>query len=217
VLEQIWMYPYAEPLRELGCRIVIDAHNLEGPLAGEIAERRGDALSALLARRTTEIEQAAFAAADQVWLCSRDDAERASEAYPSAASLAVVPNTIDLDPYEGIEREEEPATLVYPGIFAYPPNATAAERLLEEIFPPFAERVADARLVLLGQRPTPAMVAAAGADARIEVTGPVEDPLPHLARATAMPVPLVEGSGTRFKVLEAFAAGVPVVSSAKGV
>jgi len=49
------------------------------------------------------------------------------------------------------------------------------------------------------------------------VTGPVADVRPHLADAWAMPVPLTAGAGTRVKILEAFAARVPVVSTAKGV
>ncbi len=217
VLEQIWLYHYAEPLRELGCRIVVDAHNLEGPLATEIAAGRGDALSAMVARRANEIEAAAFTMADQVWLCSEFDADRARVTYDPDASLVIVPNTIDLDPFEGMERDPEPATLLYPGTFAYPPNVTAADRLLGEIFPPFAERVDRARLVLLGRNPTAPMLSAAEQDPRIEVTGFIRDPRPHMARATAMPVPLLEGSGTRFKVLEAFAAGLPVVSTGKGI
>ena len=61
------------------------------------------------------------------------------------------------------------------------------------------------------------MLAAAQRDARIEVTGEVDDVVPYLARATALVLPLRKGGGTRLKVLEAFAAGVPVVSTAKGV
>ena len=49
------------------------------------------------------------------------------------------------------------------------------------------------------------------------VTGTVPDVRPYFAAASVMPVPLSAGGGTRLKVLEAFASGVPVVSTAKGV
>ena len=61
------------------------------------------------------------------------------------------------------------------------------------------------------------MLAAAARDPRIEVTGQVVDTLPYMRAATVLPIPLQEGGGTRFKALEAFASGLPVVSTAKGV
>jgi glycosyltransferase involved in cell wall biosynthesis len=65
--------------------------------------------------------------------------------------------------------------------------------------------------------PSPELLTAAARDPRIVVPGPVRDIRPALAAATAMAVPLFHGGGTRLKILEAFAAGVPVVSTAKGV
>jgi glycosyltransferase involved in cell wall biosynthesis len=64
--------------------------------------------------------------------------------------------------------------------------------------------------------PTLQMREAAKRDPRIVVTGPVPDIRPYLAAASIMVVPLFQGSGTRFKILEAFAAQVPVVSTAQG-
>jgi glycosyltransferase involved in cell wall biosynthesis len=60
------------------------------------------------------------------------------------------------------------------------------------------------------------MLKAAKTEPRIVVTGPVTDIRPYLAAASAMIVPLFQGSGTRFKILEAFAMRVPVISTAKG-
>jgi glycosyltransferase involved in cell wall biosynthesis len=60
------------------------------------------------------------------------------------------------------------------------------------------------------------MIDAARQDSRIMVTGAVPDTRPYLAAATAMVVPLFQGGGTRFKILEAFAANLPVISTGKG-
>ena len=53
-------------------------------------------------------------------------------------------------------------------------------------------------------------------DPRIQATGPVDDAVRELAKSRAAVVPVLAGSGTRFKILEAWAAGIPVVSSTVG-
>jgi len=53
-------------------------------------------------------------------------------------------------------------------------------------------------------------------DPRIEVVGPVDDAVAELARCRVAVVPLLSGSGTRLKILEAWAAGLPVVSTTIG-
>jgi glycosyltransferase involved in cell wall biosynthesis len=60
------------------------------------------------------------------------------------------------------------------------------------------------------------MMAAAERDPRIVVTGVVPDVLPFVAAASVMAVPVFQGGGTRFKILEGFAANVPVISTRKG-
>jgi glycosyltransferase involved in cell wall biosynthesis len=53
-------------------------------------------------------------------------------------------------------------------------------------------------------------------DSKIECTGPVDDAIPHLSAAKVAVVPLLSGSGTRLKIIEAWAAGTPVVSTSVG-
>lgn len=217
VIEHLWLQRYIPRLKELGCRVVLDAHNLEGPLHEELASGRDDPFSAMFAKRAAAIEAAALESVDQVWACSEDDARRIGELYPSSAPVVVVPNTIDVDRYARVDQVRSLTALLYTGVFEYLPNSLAASRLVDEIFPALASARPDVRLTLVGSSPTPRMEEAAARDPRIEVTGKVEDTLPYLHAAGVMPVPLHEGGGTRFKALEAFAAELPVVSTAKGV
>ena len=68
----------------------------------------------------------------------------------------------------------------------------------------------------MGGKPTQWMLEAGKRDSGIIVTGKVADVRPYLAAASVMAVPLRQGRGTRLKILEAFAAGCPVVSTTKG-
>jgi glycosyltransferase involved in cell wall biosynthesis len=129
----------------------------------------------------------------------------------------VVPNAIAVDGYGPRGPADDDFTVVFTATFGYPPNAAASRRLLTGIFPALKQRIPSARLALVGREPTEEMQAAAEQDERVEVTGPIDHVAAHLRRASAMAVPLSEGHGTRFKVLEAFATGTPVVSSAKGI
>jgi len=75
------------------------------------------------------------------------------------------------------------------------------------------DRHPEARLVLAGKDPSPALQALA-APGRVEVTGYVTDMAATMASATVLAAPLVYAAGIQNKVLEAMARGVPVVTSA---
>ena len=84
-----------------------------------------------------------------------------------------------------------------------------------EIWPRLRERWPGLVWRLVGKNPEAVQQFTAG-DPRIEVHGQVDDAVAELARARVAVVPLLAGSGTRFKILEAWAAGLPVVSTPFG-
>jgi polysaccharide biosynthesis protein PslH len=228
VVEGLWLHGYLDVVRAAGCSCILDCHNVEAAVLRELARARtGQDLESRVIRdvlpaRTESIERNAVRAADQLWVCSRDDERRLLELYAPAAPISVIPNGIRLEDYgsqDVRDRQpcEVPLTLVFTGFFAHTPNAIAAMFLVEELFPRLASACETCRLLLVGARPSEALRAAAARDRRIEVTGAVRDIRPWLVGATAMAVPLSHGGGTRLKVLEAFAAGLPVISTAKGV
>jgi len=161
------------------------------------------------AERADRAEADALCLVDQVWVCSDHEAEMMRARYPET-DVAVVPNGLDVETYPRARRRD-PHALVFPARFDYLPNEDAARVLVSEVMP----RLSEATLELVGMAP-PRWLRDLR-DPRVVVTGPVDDVRPYLARAAAMPVPLASGGGTRVKILEAFAAGVPVVSTTKGI
>ncbi|WP_051951398.1 glycosyltransferase [Actinacidiphila yeochonensis] len=129
-----------------------------------------------------------------------------------AGRTAVVPNT-----YPATRPPERPRTggavILFQGSFDWAPNADAAEWMVREVLPLVRERVPNATVVLAG-RSAPEVAALAGP--HVEVTGTVASMTPYLTAADLVVVPLRVGSGTRVKILEAFAHGVPVVSTTIG-
>jgi glycosyltransferase involved in cell wall biosynthesis len=231
IIEGLWLHRYIATVRRFHCRVVLDCHNVEAALIQEIANAtEGNELPARLIRkflpsRTKMIEQPAVQAVDQIWVCSDNDAQLMKKLYGETTVSCVVPNAVDVARYdkesacypkppEGINHNGK--VVIFPAAFAWAPNTVAASFLINEIFPRLAADIPDAQLVLPGNRPTAEMTNAAQKEPRILVTGAVPDIRPYLAAASCMLVPLFQGSGTRFKILESFAAKVPVISTAKG-
>ena len=149
-----------------------------------------------------------------VTVCSAGDAERLGELVPGLPDTHLVPNGVDLEAVAFHEGPREPATVLFVGGMAYAPNTDAALRLARDVMPRVWRQRPEARLVLAGKDPPAEVRALAGP--RVEVTGEVPSVRPHLDRATLTVVALRAGGGTRLKILEAMAAGVPVVSTALG-
>jgi len=87
--------------------------------------------------------------------------------------------------------------------------------MAREIFPMVRARQPHARLILVGHAP-PASVTELAHIPGVEVLGYVEDLMPILKKSEVFVVPLLSGSGIRVKILDAFAWGIPVVSSQVG-
>ena len=231
VIEGLWLYRYIELLKQFRCRVVLDCHNVEAMVYEEIADAtHGDDLPSRLIRkilpvRTKTVEQNAIQQVDQVWVCSENDARLMRNLYGETAASHVVPNVIDAASYRMVRTRQYPRpegvnphgkVLIFPALFGYIPNDLAASFLITRIFPRLTDDFADCQLLLAGGKPTSEMMAAAQLEPRIVVTGAVTDMRAYLAAAFAMVVPLLQGGGTRFKILEAFAANLPVISTAKG-
>jgi polysaccharide biosynthesis protein PslH len=104
---------------------------------------------------------------------------------------------------------------VFSGNLEYHPNIEAVRWFRTRVWPRVRENAPGAEWRLLGSNPA-AVAAFTRGDPRIRVVGPVEDAIASLAEAKVCIAPLLSGSGTRFKILEAWAAGRAVVSTTLG-
>ena len=211
--QALWVMPAATAA---GGAVVLDAHNVESDLLRRLAADERRPLHRLRWRweagKTAAWERRAAVRADAVCATSPDDAA-AFERW-GAREVVLVPNGTDT---AAVPHGPPPggATLAYVGHYGYQPNAAAALELAAEVLPRVRADVPEADAAIVGRDPTPALRGAAGPHVR--VTGTVPDVLPHLRTARALVVPLRSGGGTRLKVLEALAAGVPVISTPLGV
>jgi glycosyltransferase involved in cell wall biosynthesis len=105
--------------------------------------------------------------------------------------------------------------LLFFGTLSYGPNADGLVWFCEQVLPRVRQSKPDVRLEVVGLDPPP-RVTALGRLPGVQVTGFVPDIRPKLWSATMCVVPLLAGGGTRLKILEALAAGCPVISTTVG-
>ncbi|SMF13324.1 Glycosyltransferase involved in cell wall bisynthesis [Alteromonadaceae bacterium Bs31] len=232
IVEELWLMCYLPELKRIAEYVVFDAHNVESTLAGDLGDSKSRKVGGnpvkkwyrhFLAERFRKSEKYYCQAADRVWVCSTVDRDEfIKRGYVEQAD--VVPNAIDTDSYKQPERfpetrpwSEKPLLLTYLGMYSYYPNEQAALLLIEKVLPLIKAQGVPVKLTLLGKSPTASMKSAAAGSPDIDITGRVESIQPYLREPSIITLPLLIGSGTRLKILEAFASSRPVISTSKGV
>jgi GT2 family glycosyltransferase/glycosyltransferase involved in cell wall biosynthesis len=122
---------------------------------------------------------------------------------------------IDTSRYTFRKCGREPLTMLFVGSFRHDPNRVAMDWFVNEVMPLILARQPDAKLVMAGSDPPPAHAYADHAGA-LQMLGYVDDVREPLSRYALFVCPILSGSGVRVKLLEAFAAGIPVVSTTVG-
>ncbi len=214
VIEHSWCAPYFDLLRPRADRLILDLHNVESVLHARCAATEPwprSAAHARFARIAARDEMETFAKFDLVLTPSESDRRTVLDLCPTAR-IAVVPNTLPETP-EPNQPEEH--VVAFSGNFEYHPNTTAVRHFREQIWPLLRQADPALRWRLIG-RNEHAIRRYVQGDDRIEVTGPVDNAVRELARAKLVVVPLLSGSGTRIKVLEAWAAARAIVSTSIG-
>jgi glycosyltransferase involved in cell wall biosynthesis len=165
------------------------------------------------AAATAAMERRAAPAADAVLCVSPAD-----EAYFQGlgARTLLVPNGVDDALLDARPAPVRGADVLFFGQLSYTPNALGLRRFLERGWPRLAGAQPRARLRIAGAGADAALAAAVAAAPRAELLGFVADLRAELDRAALVVVPVWHGGGTRLKVLEALAAGRPVVSTPLG-
>lgn len=160
------------------------------------------------AARVKRAEQDALRSFCRLVVCSPVD----REAIGTLDHLHVIPNGVESRDFTVGPLPREPATIIFTGRMSYHPNVDAVRGFAREIWPLVLARLPQARFMIVGADPAPS-VRQLGRLPGIEVVGQVPDLNAYLRRATVAVAPLRSGSGIQNKVLEAMAAGTPVVAT----
>ena len=200
-----------------GVPVVLDEHNVEFDLLDRMAARESGAFRKTFNRieavkfRREEIAAARRAA---VTLVTSDRDGDLLRQHDAGIRTVTITNGVDCDSFTRPEGPRKPDTAVFVGATHYFPNEDGVLFFLRDIIGLIRAVRPGFHFTVVGGRPPPAIVAYKSAN--VAVTGYVDDVRPFMWESSVFAVPLRMGGGTRFKIVEAFAAGVPVVSTRLG-
>ncbi len=229
VIEHFWCAPYARVLRPHCDRLVLDLHNIESRLAETHAlATRGTQDTRRLESIATHRFAAAYRREEREWLpqfdlllvTSEDDRRRVDDLSVDHPRAVVYPNAL---PEIVRPAVAESNSIVFSGNLEYHPNIEGVRWFAAQIWPRIRQRAPDVTpgvtssltWKLVGRNDHAVRAIVANLDG-ITFTGAVDDAIAALASAKVCVVPLLSGSGTRFKILEAWAAARAVVSTTLG-
>jgi glycosyltransferase involved in cell wall biosynthesis len=210
VVEHFWCSSYEPLLRRYTDRLILDLHNIESELARTHAGAVRWPVSWVsrgFAAAYRRLEQSWLPRFDTLLVTSEEDRCRLQH-----KDVHVYPNALPLIPQPEVAEE---AAIAFSGNLEYHPNFEAVRWFRREIWPRVSERFPELEWRLIGRNPD-AVARFVSGSPRVRIVGPVTDAVVELARARVCIVPLLSGSGTRFKILEAWAAGRAVVSTRLG-
>ncbi|HTB14914.1 MAG TPA: glycosyltransferase [Bryobacteraceae bacterium] len=210
VIEHFWCAPYADAIRPHCDLLVLDLHNVESELAAAHARATGG-LEAIVHRRFADaykkLERIWIPKFDVVLVTSDEDRRRIEH-----RNIVVYPNALPIVDPPSVPEEN---CILFSGNLEYHPNIEAVRWFRSAIWPRLREKNPGLTWDLVG-RNAQAVAALVKGDSRIRLIGPVDDAVAAIAAARVVVVPLLSGSGTRFKILEAWAARRAVVSTPIG-
>lgn len=152
---------------------------------------------------------------DKIVVVSEIDKDRLLMLH-NTYDISIILNGVDTDNIQEKVKREYTNSLLFIGWMRHHPNSDAMDFFLKQILPLISKVIPDTKLYVVGQHTPKNIVNYASLNQNIIFTGYVKDVKEYLYTCTIFICPLRIAGGTRLKILEAMAAGIPVVSTSIG-
>lgn len=197
-------------------KIIYNAHNVDTNLAKAAFERKEIAAKQL--KGYHDFESQLYKTVNAIFSCSQDDKNIFEQMNDRKLKVEVVPNGVNIPTkkYNEAVNGQIPRFLIFCGSLWSIPNAEGLHWFCKKIWPMILIEFPDLKLLVVGIGELPEKYAEAYDTPSTEFTGAVDDVKPWYNKAAISVVPLLTGSGTRLKIMEAMGMGVPVISTTIG-
>jgi glycosyltransferase involved in cell wall biosynthesis len=195
--------------------ISLDHHNIESEMMLRRARIEGHPLKRLYfwqeGLRLRRYERRVCPDFDLNITCSSLDTQRLERVAPGV-TVAEVPNGVDTEYFFPNGNFEYPLNLVFAGNMSWYPNAAAMLFFADRVWPCLKAKVPGVTIDVIGGNPPPRLSALSERDGDFRVHGFVPDVRPYISRAAAYVCPIMDGGGTKLKILDALAMGKAIVA-----
>jgi glycosyltransferase involved in cell wall biosynthesis len=196
-------------------RTILNHHDVQSSLIA----RRATIESNLILKQYWKLEARNLRNAEQrfcpqfdVNIAVSDQEGALLHAIAPQANVRVVPNGVDTS-YFAPRPDPGGATLLFCGSLNMYPNADAMRYFFDDIWERLRDRLNNVEIYVVGRNPPSWLRQLGRRDPRIRVTDFVDDVRPYFEKATVFVCPVRDGGGTRLKILDSLAMGVPVVGT----
>ena len=198
--------------------VTLDAHNIEHKNVQQIGTSATSQLWRQLylieEKRLRRVEERAWRECRLCFAVSEKERDEIAGFVGNSTKVITAANGVDTERFQYRPRAHSGKRILFLGGMDYIPNLDAAGHFLSEVFPLIRREEPEARVLMVGGG-LGKLSDLAGLPG-VECHESVPEVLPWFYQADLLAVALRQGAGTRIKVLEAFAAGLPVVSTSKG-
>jgi glycosyltransferase involved in cell wall biosynthesis len=226
--DQLWMAPYAMAARTRAerrgeqPRLILDQHNAVFLIPRRLAAQARNPIARLgyhrESARMAAYEAHTCLAFDRVVTVTDEDQRYLLQLYRNGHKpnfAGVIPSCLDLESIAVVRPSPTLGEILFIGGMHWPPNADGVEWFTHQVLPLIRARVPGAHFTAVGKQP-PHSLQTEVLDGSIHLPGYVADLQPYWSRSSVFVVPLRAGGGMRVKILDAWASGVPVVSTIVG-
>lgn len=211
--DTLGLSPYVSLVPSAGT--VLNHHDIESALV----QRRAASESSLLWRMFWTREAENLLAAERHWcplfdvnMVVSDDEGQLVKLSCGESRICIVPNGVDVN-YFTPRPDPGGTRLLFCGRLDQLANKGAITYFFKSMWPDLSARIQNLEIDVVGKNPPTWLQELSRRDARVHVPGFVDDVRPYFQKATVFVCPITDGGGTRLKILDALAMGMPVVST----
>lgn len=199
-------------------RHIYDAHNVDSELWKQQAKSLDKPVLLDYAAGALKREKELHKEVELCFCCSKEDRDKFMRLNNDRLNAVVLPNGVDTAarPYDENPEKFRKQNILFCGTLDYSPNEEGVLWFYEKIFPLVKAQIPQIIFTVIGKMHRDGPYEKLKEDESVNFIGPVDDVTDYYRQTSLLIVPLLNGSGTRLKILEAMSMGNPVVSTSVG-
>ncbi len=212
-LDTISLLPYFSEVRHLPA--VLDHHNIESHMLLRRAENEENALKKWYFKQEgTRLEsiEAKFCPEFSLNITCSDIDKNRLETIAPASRVQEIPNGVDIQYFKPDPSVKQNCSLIFIGTLSWYPNIEAVRFIAQQLWPELKQAIPQISIDIIGAKPPEDIQQLGEQDVHFNVHGFVDDILPYLDRAAIYICPIMDGGGTKLKILDALSMGKAIVA-----